>query len=378
MVLWTLLLLSFLAAVFGGNARTEVYLARNLVENSQAEALADAGIYRAISGLSKEPDEGGFRGNGEVYDIRTDAGEIRFSIRDEGGKVDLNQASDVLLRELFIALGIEGKQSAALADAIVDFRDDDDTKLPHGAEARDYAAARLPYGPKNNKFVLVDELIYVRGMTPDLYGKIAPLLTVYGQETPHIPTAAPEVRAAMEEVTKAPKGSSAEEERSGGSAFGSGAGTSRGGSGTSSFGSSSGRSSGSSFGDDSSGRSSFGSSSRSSFGSGSSGRSSFGTSRSGGSSFGNQRGFGNSKGTNDGTFGDETGGESTERERSDVPVFTVHAEGRTPNGTIFAREAIVDFSATDENPFSLHAWRRGERQLFPPGGTPTTVGPAAN
>ena len=44
MVLWTLMLLAFLATVYGSNARTEVLLARNLVTNARAEALADAGV----------------------------------------------------------------------------------------------------------------------------------------------------------------------------------------------------------------------------------------------------------------------------------------------------------------------------------------------
>jgi len=381
MVLWTLLLLSFLAATFGGNARTEIYLARNLVENSQAEALADAGIYRAIAGLTKEPAEGGFRGDGEVYNMRTDAGEIRFSIRDDGGKVDLNLASALLLRELFVAVGVKEKESAALADAVVDFRDEDDTKLPHGAEARDYTAARIPYGPKNQNFALVDELIYVYGMTPEIYRTVAPLLTVHGQETPHIPTAAPEVRAAMEAVAEAPSGSAAGSSGSGASSSGGG----RAGEGSSgrAFGKSTGTSSGSSFGGGSSGSSAFGSSGssgRSLFGSaGSSGSSAFGSGSSGRSSFGSRSGLGSSSSTGEGLFGDGSTGddESAERDRSDVPVFTVHAEGRTPGGTVFARDAIVDFSAADENPFALHAWRRGERRLFPPDGVSPAVEPAA-
>ena len=117
MVLWALVLLALLATVFGGNARTEVLLARNLVENAQAEALADAGIYRAIAGLTKEPREGGFHGDGRVYTWHAGGGEVRFSVRDEGGKIDLNQASDILLRELFVAVGVDPKRSAELADA---------------------------------------------------------------------------------------------------------------------------------------------------------------------------------------------------------------------------------------------------------------------
>jgi general secretion pathway protein K len=197
MVLWVLLLLALLAAIFGANARTEVHLARNLVENAQAEALADAGVYRAITGLTMEPQEGGFRGDGRVYTWHATGGEVRFSIRDEGGKIDLNQAPPILLRELFIAVGVDPRLSMDLAEAIIDFRDEDE-KGRNGAERREYESAGPSHGPKNEPFQLVDELIYVLGMTPDLYRRVAPLLTVRGQEErPHPYTAPLEVRTAM-------------------------------------------------------------------------------------------------------------------------------------------------------------------------------------
>ena len=145
MVLWTLLLLALLAAIFSTNARTEVHLARNLVENAQAEALADAGVYRAIAGLAIDPEDGGFGGNGRIYRWHARGGEVRFWIRDEGGKVDLNQAPDILLRELFVAVGVDPERSAQLADAIIDFRDEDNDKQPNGAEEREYISAGFAY-----------------------------------------------------------------------------------------------------------------------------------------------------------------------------------------------------------------------------------------
>ncbi len=45
-VLWTLLLLSLIAAGFIAVTRTELRLARNALDNARAEALADAGVYR--------------------------------------------------------------------------------------------------------------------------------------------------------------------------------------------------------------------------------------------------------------------------------------------------------------------------------------------
>ena len=50
-VLWVLMLLALIAASFTRTTRLEINLTRNLIENAKAEALADAGVYRAVYGL---------------------------------------------------------------------------------------------------------------------------------------------------------------------------------------------------------------------------------------------------------------------------------------------------------------------------------------
>jgi general secretion pathway protein K len=348
MVLWTLLLLAFIATVFSDNARTEVLLARNLVANARAEALADGGVYRAALGLTRAPREGGFRGDGQVYIWHPDsaaagppgsgeaAGEqVRFTIRDEGGKVNLNQASAPMLRELLIVVGVDPQQSAELADAIVDFRDEDGDKERHGAEAREYKQARLPWGPKNKAFVLVDELTYVLGMTPGIYRRVSPLLTIWGQgETPHPYTAPPEVVAAVKAALKAQRGRTTADRRSG-----TGDATDQR-SGEDGFGST-----GSAF-DSRQGASTFGDTSLSD--------------RSG-SAFGTGR----SRSGSEGALTEEDEANLEQLERSGGTAFSVHAEGRTADGTVFARDATIDLTGTEEAPLAIRSWRQGERILFP-------------
>ncbi len=57
-VLWVLMLLALIAASFTRTTPTEVNLTRNLIENAEAEALADAGVYRAVLGLLTPQTEG--------------------------------------------------------------------------------------------------------------------------------------------------------------------------------------------------------------------------------------------------------------------------------------------------------------------------------
>jgi general secretion pathway protein K len=50
---------------------------------------------------------------------------------------------------------------------------------PNGAEAADYRAAGMEWGPKNAPFEEITELQQVLGMTMPIYKEVAPLLTVY-------------------------------------------------------------------------------------------------------------------------------------------------------------------------------------------------------
>ncbi len=220
-VLWVLMLLSLVAVSFTRTTRTEINLTRNLIENAQAEALADAGVYRAVLGLlapqtedlsddgsgslvrlDTESPPAGDRGAGTAADfteaLRVDGtiyvwpygdGEVRISIQDEGGKIDLNTATEELLRGLFFAttwIGLDGEtmglneaEADALTDAVRDFADPDDLTRLNGAEDDDYEAGGLPWGAKDAPFAAVEELQQVLGMTPLLYEAVAPALTVY-------------------------------------------------------------------------------------------------------------------------------------------------------------------------------------------------------
>ena len=239
-VLWVIALLAVVAVSFTTATRGQANLVRNLVENAKAEALADAGLYRAIHGLLSPKSEGllgpqienlltlssepaavrrrierdlrselgktffpetedpfvdSWRTDGTVYVWPFGGGRVWVSIQDEDGKIDLNTAPDELLRGLFVSVGLDEDASAALVDAIVDFRDEDDLRRLNGAEDRDYADAGLPYGAKDAPFEAVEELQQVLGMTRQIYKRVAPALTVHSGRRGIDPRVAP--RAAL-------------------------------------------------------------------------------------------------------------------------------------------------------------------------------------
>jgi general secretion pathway protein K len=184
LVLWLVALLTALVGSFALAARTEHLQGQVLARGVEAGALARAGIEYAVWRMGREDRRQRWMADGREYrwDPGTLApgGEVSIRIVDEQGKVDLNMADAGLLSALFQAGGSGRAQAAALAAAILDWRDVDDLAQPGGgAEDRDYAAAGLPYGAADAPFASVAELEQVLGMTPALFARVAPHLTVF-------------------------------------------------------------------------------------------------------------------------------------------------------------------------------------------------------
>jgi general secretion pathway protein K len=178
-VLWTVTLLALIAAVFMREARTGLALTRNLEAEARAEALAEAGFNRAILILLGLDTSVPWRVDGTPFELISPAGILRISLQDEGGKIDLNRSSGPVLQALFVAAGLPAEAAQHLADAVVDFRDADDLRQVNGAEDGDYAAAGLRHDAKDAPFDSTEELLQVPGMTPALFARVAPLVTVY-------------------------------------------------------------------------------------------------------------------------------------------------------------------------------------------------------
>ena len=55
-----------------------------------------------------------------------------------------------------------------VADAILDWIDEDDEPREYGAEIEYYSSLDPPYSPRNGSIESIEELLLVRGVTPDL------------------------------------------------------------------------------------------------------------------------------------------------------------------------------------------------------------------
>ncbi|MGI9418825.1 MAG: general secretion pathway protein GspK, partial [Geminicoccaceae bacterium] len=180
-VLWIVSLLALMAAGAGSSGRVSSLLAFNAIESAKARLLAEGGIHRAVYRLLTSDLSSSSRIDGGLdlsFDVLDDP--IAVQVRDEDGKIDVNTANSELLAGLLAAVGMEAGQAApAMAARIVDYRDDDSSALPSGAEDPAYKAAGLAHGTADRPLRHLEELRQVLGMTDSLYARLHPHMTVY-------------------------------------------------------------------------------------------------------------------------------------------------------------------------------------------------------
>lgn len=188
LVLWVIALLTVMALGLTTAQRTENALTRNQIDAARFRAHAEAALALTAMNLlatplETVPVEEVWVPNGVPRPLAMDGAKLTVTIGNEASRLDLNQATqDQLAALIEFAQGEAGYDEAArdaLADAIVDWRDEDNLTSLNGAEDGDYEAAGLSYGAADGPFRSVEELREVLGMTRELYQRLAPDLTVH-------------------------------------------------------------------------------------------------------------------------------------------------------------------------------------------------------
>lgn len=181
LVLWIFIFLLVIAFEFTASVREEGQAAHRYAEETEGYYLALAGFERGVYELVKQSsrpradrvsqEKDLF--DGDWFEGSFDEGVYRVRLVDEGGKVNLNRADEDTLRRIFTNLGIEEPRKGILVDSILDWRDEDNLHRVNGAEDDYYLSLSPPYTAKNGPFDTVEDLLWVRGVTPELF---------YGQE----------------------------------------------------------------------------------------------------------------------------------------------------------------------------------------------------
>jgi hypothetical protein len=225
LAVWLLALLAVVVGEFVFSTRVRAAAERNKRDDLRAWTLAIAG-YRAalaalddeIAGLSLNADDGlllHYKGETEgtpaaAKDVVLGDGTYSWRIVSEDGLVNVNAIQQrAMLVNLVKACGLgPGADRDTVIDSILDWRDQNREHRLNGAEEDYYRGLDPPYSCKDGDLDVLEELLLVRGVTPELFfgkleqGKAVPglrdLLSVHSLEAnPNLATAPKAVLEAL-------------------------------------------------------------------------------------------------------------------------------------------------------------------------------------
>lgn len=196
--LLTVLLLVAVMAMIAATALERLSLATRLAANGaatdQGRAYLDAAEatarLRIADLVGRNPGkltlQGGWLGAPQVIPVPGGTAAVR--VTDGGNCFNLNslvageQADSLAVRPvgaaqftaLMEALGIDPRAARAIAAAAADWIDSDSIPSPGGAEDETYLQLDRPYRTANGLMAHASELRAVRGVTPEIYARLAP------------------------------------------------------------------------------------------------------------------------------------------------------------------------------------------------------------
>ena len=178
-------------------------------DSIRAGLVAEAGIAAARVALREDEGDNNYDTLDEIWSrpvppIDLGEGTIHIVVEDEERKININRlvltngnAPDdqrlAVFQRLLEILDID----PSLADAVVDWLDNDETPRVGGAESAFYLSRKFPYKSKNDLFDTVEELRLVRGVTQEVFEKIRPFITIYSSGKVNINTAPAQVLMAL-------------------------------------------------------------------------------------------------------------------------------------------------------------------------------------
>jgi len=195
LVIWIVAILMVIVLSFAYMSKVESSSMISYKEGVEEKFIAEAGMERAAEEIIyRQTNLGAPKEEGKADIWKTDGTPNTFTLGDgtclvriinEAGKIDINKAPDIVLKGLLVAVGVKDEDADTIVDSIEDWRDADDLVRLHGAESDYYMSLPVPYKAKNADFESIEELLLVKGMTPEiLYGNekkagLADFVTVY-------------------------------------------------------------------------------------------------------------------------------------------------------------------------------------------------------
>ena len=209
LTIWTLFFLGALAVAVGSYVSGGIRIARQASANAYGRAAMMAAVEHGC--MLVQADTNQWDGFGEAwgyggeldwedqplgetlsYSIHhtTVGGITNAGMIDEESRININKANKKILEALFLVVGgVDALESASLAAAVMDWRDEDNDVTTGGAEGGYYAGLKGGYRCHNGEFDSIYELLMIRGMTPELFERMASAVTIYGNGKVNLNTA---------------------------------------------------------------------------------------------------------------------------------------------------------------------------------------------
>jgi general secretion pathway protein K len=174
MVLWVSAALAAISFSLASTVRGETERTATAVDSLRSYYLAVGGLQRGMVELLwtiMHPNAPLIPPGSTVVNYHFPSGEVRLELLPEAGKLDVNQAPVAELYRLLIALGQPESRASEISSAIDDWRHSGGEGGFDGFYGAQTPSFRAPHA----SFQEIEELLLVRGVTPDLfYGTYVP------------------------------------------------------------------------------------------------------------------------------------------------------------------------------------------------------------
>jgi general secretion pathway protein K len=202
--LWLVVAIAIVALQFSIDARDRRALGLNASDRGQQRALAGGALKMVQAKLdyairisqqnrgnqmlrSSDPWLGIDSLYSGTYPI--DSQPVYVKATDLGTMLNINQLNEDELKTFFGFVLNDYVVADQLAQSIMDWTDVDDIPRLHGAERDDYIKAGLLALPSNGPFRDIQDLLNVKGMTPEIFAAVSPYLTTLGAGLVNLNTA---------------------------------------------------------------------------------------------------------------------------------------------------------------------------------------------
>jgi len=208
-VLMSVVILTGLLTLFISEVYLDTGSNRQALDAAQGSLLAASGAIGAQQLLQLNLNNQSYTSLQDVWTkpliLDEEQGQLRISIEEENGKINLNAIAlpngqyNEVYRDIAVRLFKLLKLPLDPTDAIADWIDEDNSPHPDGAEADWYRAQKQPVRPHNKPLTTLEEIKRIKGVA-EVFDKIRPFVTVYGDMPAGAPAAPININTAQREV----------------------------------------------------------------------------------------------------------------------------------------------------------------------------------